>query len=708
MRRISGPIAALVLLVVTGATLAAGPGAVQESSSVSLVEVPVTVLGKDDKPVRGLKAEDFEIRDDGKTVAIQSVDVNEFRLSAQRAPADTSESSLPAARRRLLFLFDLSSGSAREIHRAQEAAIDLVSQKLAAQDLGAVATFSIEHGLALVLSFTSDRSQILAALQSLGLHKSEELSPDPLQLTRLLNVPDPQSWGQGDSAGQVGSKELLAELREYSDRVNRQDEAYRRTRVSTILQSFGSLAGALNSVQGRKLVILFSRGFDMSLLQGSQDTRQMRANAENAANGETWKVDSESRYGSTGLQSRLDGILTLLRRNDCVIHAIDLSGLGEAGKSGDRGGRDSLFALTSGTGGETLKNANDFSAQLDRLLEMQSLVYVLTFSPRLTGQPDRFHPLKVSVKRPGTRVSARAGYMEPKPFNAMSAVEAKLTAGDVMAAEIPQTAIPLQVLATVFPGKERATVPVIVRIPGLSHAVGQGNLPLEIYVYAFDARGTVADFFSRRSSLDLARVGETFRSEGLTLVESMRLPPGEYRLRTLVRNGQTGEMGSEAFTLQVPGTAAEPSVSKPLFMLEQPPGIYFEAGSVKAGNPSASPFLVGMKPFFPDLQPDLDPTATVKLCLYGFNLGGPNGAELVKIGGEVLDAGGQPEGKADVILASRTLPNSDGRATYILRFRPGGLASGSYRLRVDVTDTNTGKTLPVETRFSVRAGGRAS
>ncbi|HKC24757.1 MAG TPA: hypothetical protein VKF32_08430, partial [Thermoanaerobaculia bacterium] len=57
------------------------PPAFVGSTEVTLVEVPVHVIGKDGLPVRGLKKQDFELTDDGKRVEIrevEAVDLEDF------------------------------------------------------------------------------------------------------------------------------------------------------------------------------------------------------------------------------------------------------------------------------------------------------------------------------------------------------------------------------------------------------------------------------------------------------------------------------------------------------------------------------------------------------------------------------------------------------------------------------------------------------
>src|ERR1700731_1253673 len=91
----------------------------QETVTVHVVEVPVTVIDRQGNPVRGLKPGNFELFDDGKRQTITAFDAIAFASPASmRAISPVN----PNARRSFLLLFGLGYSDVKSIQRARIAA----------------------------------------------------------------------------------------------------------------------------------------------------------------------------------------------------------------------------------------------------------------------------------------------------------------------------------------------------------------------------------------------------------------------------------------------------------------------------------------------------------------------------------------------------------------------------------------------------------
>jgi VWFA-related protein len=693
-------------LLLSSCALAAGvaaaaaqePGPVRETAEVSLVEVPVRVVDRNGAPMRGLEAKDFTLFDDGRRqeiVGFDAVDLANHTAAPGVAPP-------PPARRRFLILFDFSFARPKSIVAARKAARDFVLDGLDATDLAAVAVYSVEKGVRMLVTFTSDRAQLARAIETLGL-EAPRAPGDPLAFaydTSALHL-GPVLETNADGAGRADAQAALIEHLQAMESINhaRIDE-YQRGRVRNLIRSFGELGQALDAVQGRKDVIYLSEGFDGRFLVG---TRESDLERQWLIQGEQWKVDSEKRFGDTPLRSELDEMGRLMRRSDCVIHAVDIAGIrsgGDAEEAAPRtfpgGAENSLFEIANGSGGEVFRNANDLRGQLDSLITRTSLVYVLAFKPDKSRGEGFFHELKVKVGASGAKVSARPGYYERRGFRRLSPFERNLSAADVIANEIPMEEIPMRVLAAAFAsGEPAASVPVLLEIPGDRFLSGQqgDRATAEIYVYATDSDNQLSDFLVQTIALDLTKSRPKLLASGLKYYGELRLKPGRYRLRTLIRNGETGQMGLSVSSLLVPAFAQDqPYLAPPLF-LEGAGDWVLVRGRRNAPTPNAptdagsSPLLeLSAEGLSASAEPQLQPGSASRVCLVAYNFGAPGGNDELRLNGQIIAFDGRPVQEGLLSIVGRSTAEADGRRVLLLAFTPPHLSAGRYGLRIFVQD----------------------
>jgi VWFA-related protein len=686
-------------------------GAVRENARVSVVEVPVSVTGRDGKPVHGLTAADFELEEDGRRQTITSVDV----VDLARHPGGAAPSDLPPlARRHFLFLFDFTFATPNETARSREAAARFVSSGLSPDDFAAVATLSAERGARLELTFTSDRGQIIQAIQGVGLPNPTDRLNDPLAFAFSLPG-DPrlvvQEGGYAAKPNVVDANSTQKIIAAIGQRVA---DDYTVTRVQRHLSDMSSLATALDLVRGRKTVLYFSEGFESRLLFGSiaheKSVEQTSADNDAMTSGAAWTIDVDRRYANAPMQRQLSGLTEVLRRADCVVYPIDIAGLREsgAGPLGQSGrGEDFLFALASGTGGELLQNGNDLNEQIARIAERTSLIYVLTYRPASESREGAYHALRVRTRVKGARVSARAGYYERSSFGALSPLQRRLAAADILAHDIPVSDISARVLAAAHPGdKGLASVPVLVAVDGASLLAGQkGNrLSTEIFAYASDAENGIRDFFAQTVNVDLSSARERLERGGLKFWGQLALPAGDYRIRVLVRNAETGRMGLVLEPVRVPDFSGKrPYLAPPVFLERSETGL-----SVR--SPSAAPAALagesdlrdaGGEPLVAAALPDMRVGTPARLALLAYNFSDPAGAPW-KVGAQVLSGEGRPLGQGDIEVLGKSPADGTGKQILLLAFHPSPLAPGRYALRVFVEDSSAAHSAQNTAPFLVR------
>ena len=683
------------------------PGPVRETAEVALVEVPVRVTDRDGRPLSGLTRKDFTLLDDGRPQEIVGFDAIDL---AEKVHPGAGEPPPPAARRRFLILFDFSFARPKSVVAARRAARELVLHGLGENDLAAVATYSVERGVRLLATFSSDRVQVARAIETLGLEAPTELR-DPLAFaydTATLR------GGTGPTSSEEGGArlgDLIDALETMSSLHRARADEYARGRVRHLVQSFRDLAQTLDAVEGRKDVIYLSEGFSGRYLVGERETTQER---QWLIQGEQWKVDADKRFGSSSLRGELSEMGENFRRSDTVIHAVDIGGIRtENTAETERIPLDaaqienSLYEIASGTGGDVLRNANDLGGQLSRLMSQTSMVYVLAFRPDRAGKEGKFHKLQVKVAAPGARVSARAGYYERRGFRQLTPLERSLSAADVIANEIPVRDIRMQVLATPFATSETvAAVPVLLEIPGADFLEGEkgDRTGLEIYVYASDQDNRLVDYFVQTVGVDLTQSRERLKTGGFKYFGELVLPPGAYRLRALVRNADTGRMGLSVSSLNVPAfSARQPYLLAPMFLEQKGEWLELQGRTSGVAGTSGYPVLaLGTESFAPAALPEVLPGTVSRVCLVAYHFGPASGAEALKVGGQILAEDGRPLSEGGLAVLAKSTPEPDGKRMLLLSFQPPeGLEPGRYGLRIFLQDASTGQARHASAPFLV-------
>ena len=681
-----------------------------ETAHVIDVEVPVNVVGRDGKPVRGLTAADFEVYDEGQKQPLTGFEVIDLEtlgaggLQEDAASRQRAEQLDSSARRHFLLLFDLSFSRPTSVVKARLAARDFVLKNLHPSDLAAVATISLEYGPRLVVTFTPDRAQLARAIDTLGAHASAAgLDVDPL---RFL-VDDPllaQATASGASQGQLpdlrgdADGALLDHLRAIAAGAEKSQRAFEVSRVASMTRALGDMAKKLNSVQGRKHVIYFSEGFDSRLLlgRGELDSAEAQQESADTIGGRIHFVDSDKRFGDTGLQSDVNRMLEEFRRADCVIQAVDIAGLRATGSEADNGarrsGEEALFYMANETGGQLFEDANDLGRQLDRLLDRTSVTYRLVFERSDLKLDGAYHRLRVKAKLPpGARLSHRSGYYAPRPFKDLDPFEKSLLASDGIASAAPRRDLPINVLAAAFRANDhQAYMPVILEIPGSPLLAGhQGeHLALEIYAYVSDEKGAMRDFFTQTVSLEIGKGREALLAGGIKYYGHLDLGPGRYRVRVLVRNSDTGRTGVESLAVEVPvWTQAEPELLPPLFFETPGRWLLVRERPDRQQATVVYPFTINGEPYVPAARPSLRASEDARLCLVAYNLGSGD----LQVDGQVTAADGRVLEGWRLAVVERTATGIPGVDKLLATFRPTGLAAGDYVLRVGITDPSTGR-----------------
>lgn len=700
------------LLLLTPGLMPAQEGRFEELTQVIEVQIPVNVFDRRGEPVRGLTAEDFEIFEDGQSREVTSFEVVDLDILGPGLRPKQADKVIPsAARRHVLLLFDLTFSDASAIVRARDAAREFVLTSLHPSDLVAVATHSVDMGPRLIVTFTPDRAQLVRAIDTLGAPRLLDLANrDPLSF--VIDTPL-DSGATGTDSGQTQgvnlNENVAAHLRVMAKMMDNMEKDYARGRIFSWASSMRELGRVLDSVQGRKQVVYFSEGFDGTLLLGRAPDpldEQAAADRLNIELGQHWMVDTDDMYGNTPLQNDVRLMIEEFQRSDAVIQSVDISGL-RADLRSEQGaqkmGQDALFWIAKETGGSLYREANELGSDLKKALNSSSVTYLLTFQPEDVVFDGAYHRIRVKAELPrGTRISYRKGYYAPRPFKDLHPLEKNLLASGAIASAEVQADLDVDVLVAPFRASDSAAyVPVIIEVGGDSLLVSHEDeaMSVEFYSYVTNEHGEMRDFFTQMVTLNVSQNRESIGRRGLKYYGHLDLGTGDYLIRVLVRNAQTGRTGVAALPLSIPQWAEGDPILLPPFFPE-PPALWHLARETdsKYQQSVVYPFTVNGEPYVPAARPQLKRNEKAEVCLVAYNL--TEGS--LELGGRVVGEDGEPvEHDASLELVERTVTGIDGLDKLLATFRTRGLEAGSYTLEVLLTDAELGLTNQGSIPFTV-------
>ena len=508
--------------------------------NVNLVQVDANVTDNQGKAVTDLKAEDFEILQDGKPQVI----TNFSYVNIQPAVRDTAVAKTAAPKGRTpapppppatlsmnkvvrtiaLVVDDLGLAFDSTVH-VRNALKKFVDQEMQPGDL--VAIVRTGAGIGALQSFTTDKRQLYAAIDRVKFNAFGRVgvsSFEPLGTTGALNPEEASIM----SAGTLGAIRYVVD--------------------------------GLREVPGRKSVVLFSE--NLKLFTGTDtdprvmDELRRLTDAANRSSVVIYSIDPRGvqYYGLTA-EDNTSGM------SPRQISRVPIQRATQVFRS-----QDGLVQLASQTGGLFVQNTNDLSGALHKVMVDSEGYYLIGYHPEAstfdakTGQP-KYHRIQVKVKRPGLHVRSRNGFLGTSDREVMPV------------AHTPQQQI-LHALTSPF---NSGTIPV--RLTGLFSYSPKVGSYLNSMLY-IDARAlkfedepddwhkaviniVAVTFGDNGQAVDDTGRTYTLRIHGQSYKQALETgfvytmhhvvkKPGAYQLRVALRDDGSGQLGAASQFVEIP------------------------------------------------------------------------------------------------------------------------------------------------------------
>jgi hypothetical protein len=214
--------------------------------------------------------------------------------------------------------------------------------------------------------------------------------------------------------------------------------------------------------------------------------------------------------------------------------------------------------LAFDTGGGFFSNSNDLDAGFRQAADLPETYYLLAFSPQNLKLDGALHPILVKlVAARGLSVQARRGYYAPRKSNDPSAQE-KEEIQEAVFSPGETHELPIDVQTQFFLKSEadaRIAVQTSLDVRRLRlRKEGDRNLDnLTFVTVVFDRDGHVVSGQQRLVELRLRDSSlESLVQTGITIRTLFNVRPGNYLVRAVVRDSESGQISGLNRTVEIP------------------------------------------------------------------------------------------------------------------------------------------------------------
>ena len=517
--------------------------------------VLTNVVARDAKTgeiVKGLKQSDFKIFENGKeqtidTFDFESVDMatplNEATVSGLAAgPTGNGSKAVVVAKpeelrnhRLIVMFFDLTSMQPEDLERAVDAAQTFLRSKMQPADL--VALVSLGDTLSVDQDFTADKN---ALINEVGAYNGTE--------------------GQGFAQGANANSNQVEDTTGYTP----DESEYNDLNTDRELFALRAISKSLEKINEKKSLLYFSGGISRD---GIENEASLRAAINSAV------------------------------RADLAIYSVDTRGLQAIGPLGDastgslrgQGGfnggalmnnmnqnfatQEVMATLSSDTGGKAFFDSNDFAPAFAKVQADTSAYYAIGFHSTNLARDGKYRKLSVKIVRPGIKLEYRPGYYAPADFKHSGKEDREQELEDQLASDLPATDMAVYMDAMYFRlDANRFYMPVSLVVPGSQIPFVKGG---DKDKATLDIIGAVIDEAKR----PVGRVRQTVplkldtslnaRQKNIQYTTSFNLPPGKYQIKFVVRENQTGRMGSFIAEVTLPDLKKAPLKMSSILLASQ-------------------------------------------------------------------------------------------------------------------------------------------
>ena len=491
--------------------------------------------------VRGLKQSDFSVYENGKQQQVSSFDfqsvematpLNEATISGLAAGASGNGNKAAVVakpedlrnHRLIVMFFDLSSMQPEDLDRSVSAAREFLANRMQPADL--VALVSLGETLKVDQDFTSDKK---ALTNEVGIYNSTE--------------------GQGFVGGANSNTNQTEDTTGYTP----DESEYNDVNTDRELFALRAISKSLEKITEKKSLLYFSGGISRDGIENQASLRSA-INAAVRANLAIYSVDTRGLQAISPVGDASTGSI----RGSGAFNGAALTN----NMSANFATQEVMATLSSDTGGKAFFDSNDFAPAFAQVQRDTSAYYSVGFHSSNSARDGKYRKLTIKINRPGVKLEYRPGYYAPADFQHSVHEDRERELQEQLASDLPATDVAVYLDALYFRLDEnRFYVPVSLIVPGSQIPFVKNGDKDKV---TLDIIGEVIDEVKRpignaretvKLNLDPALQA---RQKNIQYTTSFNLPPGKYHLKFVVRENQTGRMGSFETDIVLPEMKKQP------------------------------------------------------------------------------------------------------------------------------------------------------
>ncbi len=571
------------------ATASPSPAAEQPAATFHansrLVLVDVVVTGRDDQPIKGLKASDFVLLEDGKPQSIAGMEEHDAGRQTpapppiQLPPHQFTNFPVVASNRPItIVLLDTLNTQVLQEGYARKQMIAFLKSLPRGET---ISLFVLGTQLKMIQGFTGSSEALIAAANSMLLGQSplvtseaDRQTEETITHTLSVNAVPASIMVPGASQG-VGAAAMPGNVEQqlneaFSDSVKAQENR----RVETTLQGLALLAGAVSSYPGRKNLLWLSTNFPFrfgpDLSPGQQSTPEPAGNFQ--------AVDRSK--NSRNFESPFHSVTALLAAAQIAVYPIDIGGVQSDGVIGvdistpvgssppapDMRQRavlgrwdthEAMTDIAQQTGGEALYGSNDFKNMMQRSIHRGENYYTLAYIPANGDWSGKYRKLQVKLSRGDVKLEYRRGFYAMTGTQLGDDQKARLLAHALLPS-VPQSTMLLIKVQVLPPDRDHKQIRIDYAVAPSDIAFTDApdhlkHAQVDFIASVWSPDNTLVahvvlpiDFHIRRAKY------EEMLKTGIPAHQEIDLKPGKYTLRLGVMDRATQKIG----TVDVPLTVA--------------------------------------------------------------------------------------------------------------------------------------------------------